>query len=160
MHTCEVMTTITIGDKANTTILPNLKYDLHTFYATWPVGLKQPLRKNVLPLLRLGKNQVQRHGCGSDHKAVLLAVMSHQDDIAIGGPDKTGELQVVLGARGSWLDRRNLVRLNAAELRGWIQHPDAAQQTGVHLERTGHTAIIGFSSQIFKMNLQLLYNKL
>lgn len=59
--------------------------------------------------------------------------MGHQDDIAVGGPDEAGKLQVILGAWRCWLHRRNLVGLNAAELRGRVQHPNAAQQTGVHL---------------------------
>lgn len=65
--------------------------------------------------------------------------MGHKDDIAVGGPDEAGELQVVLGARGRRLHGRNLVGLNAAELRGRVQHPNAAQQTGVHLRRTRKT---------------------
>lgn len=64
---------------------------------------------------------------------MFLAIMSHQDDIAVGGPDEAGKLQVILGAWRCWLHRRNLVGLNAAELRGRVQHPNAAQQTGVHL---------------------------
>lgn len=70
---------------------------------------------------------------------MLLAVVGHKDDIAVGGPDEAGELQVVLGARGRRLHGRNLVGLNAAELRGRVQHPNAAQQTGVHLRRTRET---------------------
>lgn len=70
-----------------------------------------------------------------DHEAVLLAVMCHEDDVAVGGPDEAGQLQVVLGAWRRRLDRRNLVGLDAAELRGRVQHPDAAEQTGVHLRR-------------------------
>lgn len=80
-----------------------------------------------------------RYRCGLDHEAVLLAVVGHKDDIAVGGPDEAGELQVVLGARGRRLHGRNLVGLNAAELRGRVQHPNAAQQTGVHLRRTRKT---------------------
>lgn len=67
---------------------------------------------------------------------MLLAIVGHQDDVAVGGPDEAGEFQVVLGAWRRGLHRRNLVGLNAAELRGRVQHPDAAQQTGVHLRRT------------------------
>lgn len=74
----------------------------------------------------------------SDHEAVLLAVVGHEDDVAVGGPDEAGELQVVLGARGRRLHRGDLVGLNAAELGGRVQHADAAQQTGVHLRRTGN----------------------
>lgn len=66
---------------------------------------------------------------------MLLAVVGHQDDVAVGSPDEASELQVILGAGGCWLHRRNLVGFNAAELRGRVQHPDAAQQTGVHLRR-------------------------
>lgn len=70
----------------------------------------------------------------SDHEAVLLAIVSHEDDVAVGGPDEAGQLQVVLGARRGRLHGGNLVGLDAAQLRSRVQHPDAAQQTGVHLE--------------------------
>lgn len=73
---------------------------------------------------------------------MLLAVVSHQDDIAVGGPDETSEFQVILGAGGRRLHRRNLVRLNTAELRGRVQHPDAPQQTGVHLKKQSSTLYI------------------
>lgn len=73
---------------------------------------------------------------GLHHEPVLLAIVGHEDDIAVGGPDEAGQLQVVLGTWGSWLHWWNLVGLNAAELGGRVQHPDAAQQTGVHLRRT------------------------
>lgn len=75
----------------------------------------------------------RRYTSDLDHEAVLLAVVGHEDDVTVGGPNEAGELQVILGARGRRLHRRNLVGLNAAELRGRVQHPDAAQQTGVHL---------------------------
>lgn len=64
---------------------------------------------------------------------MLLAVVGHKDDVAVGGPDEAGKPQVILGAWGRWLHGRNLVGLNAAELRGRVQHPNAAQQTGIHL---------------------------
>lgn len=70
----------------------------------------------------------------SDHEAVLLAVVGHEDDVAVGGPDEAGQLQVVLGARRRRLHGGNLVGLDAAQLRSRVQHPDAAQQAGVHLE--------------------------
>lgn len=76
-------------------------------------------------------------GGGLDHEAVLLAIVGHQDDVAVGGPDEAGQPQVVLGARGRRLHRRNLVGLDAAELRSRVQHPDAAQQAGVHLRDGG-----------------------
>lgn len=76
---------------------------------------------------------------GLDHEAVLLAVVGHKDDVSVGGPDEAGELQVILGARRRRLHGRNLVGLNAAELRGRVQHPNAAQQAGVHLRRAGNT---------------------
>lgn len=84
-------------------------------------------------------------GGGLDHEAVLLAIVGHQDDVAVGGPDEAGQPQVVLGARGRRLHRRNLVGLDAAELRSRVQHPDAAQQAGVHLrggrgQRSGQTS--------------------
>lgn len=66
---------------------------------------------------------------------MLLAVVGHQDDVAVGSPDEASELQVILGAGGRWLHGRNLVGFNAAELRGRVQHPNAAQQAGVHLRR-------------------------
>lgn len=66
---------------------------------------------------------------------MLLAIVGHQDDVAVGGPDEAGELEVILGARRRRLHGGNLVRLDAAELRGRVQHPDAAQQTGVHLRK-------------------------
>lgn len=64
---------------------------------------------------------------------MLLAVVGHQDHVAVGGPDEASQLQVVLGARGGGLDRRDLVGFNAAKLGGRVQHPDAAEETGVHL---------------------------
>lgn len=69
----------------------------------------------------------------SDHEAVLLAVVGHEDDVTVGGPDEAGQLQVVLRARRRRLHGGNLVGLDAAQLRSRVQHPDAAQQTGVHL---------------------------
>lgn len=72
-------------------------------------------------------------GSGLDHEAVLLAIVGHQDHVAVGGPDEASQLQVVLGARGGGLDRWDLVGLDAAELGGRVQHPDAAEETGVHL---------------------------
>lgn len=55
---------------------------------------------------------------GLHHEPVLLAIVGHEDDIAVGGPDEAGQLQVVLGTWGSWLHWWNLVGLNAAELGG------------------------------------------
>lgn len=101
------------------------------------------LQRFRLPLRQVCQTQPRglswKYRSGLDHEAVLLAVVSHEDDVAVGGPDETGELQVILGARGRRLHRRNLVGLDAAELRGRVQHPDAAQQTGVHLRRTRDT---------------------
>lgn len=56
----------------------------------------------------------------SDHKAVLLAVVRHEDDVAVRGPDEAGQLQGVLGAGGGRLDRWYLVGLDAAELGGRV----------------------------------------
>lgn len=98
------------------------------------LGVKTLKQVRVCPTRQRGLSW--RHRSGLDHEAVLLAVVGHEDDVAVGGPDEAGELQVILGARGRRLHRRNLVGLNAAELRGRVQHPDAAQQTGVHLRRT------------------------
>lgn len=72
-----------------------------------------------------------------DHETMLFAIVSHQDDVAVGRPDEAGQLQVVLGARRRWLHQRNLVCLHAAQLRGRVKHPDAAQKTGVHLGKDG-----------------------
>lgn len=57
-------------------------------------------------------------GRGLHHESVLFAVVGHEDDIAVGGPDETRQLQVVLGTRRCWLHWWNLVGLDAAELGG------------------------------------------
>ena len=69
---------------------------------------------------------------------MLLAVVGHEDDVAVGGPDEAGQLEVVLGAGRGGLHRGHLVGLDAAQLGGRVQHADAAQQTGVHLEQGGY----------------------
>lgn len=61
-----------------------------------------------------------RQGPALDHEAVLFAVVGHEDDVAVGGPDEAGQLQVILGARGRRLHGRNLVGLDAAQLRGRV----------------------------------------
>lgn len=61
----------------------------------------------------------------SDHEAMLLAVVGHEDDIAVGGPDEAGEFEGVLGSGRRRLDRGNLIGFDASELRSRIQHPDA-----------------------------------
>lgn len=53
----------------------------------------------------------------SDHEAMFLAVVGHEDDVAVGGPDEPGQFEVVLGAGGGGLHRGHLVRFNAAQLR-------------------------------------------
>lgn len=70
-----------------------------------------------------------------DHEAVLLAVVSHEDDVAVGGPDEAGQPQRVVRAGGGRLHGRHLVRLDAAQLRRRVEHADAAQQGRVHLQR-------------------------
>lgn len=62
----------------------------------------------------------------SDHEAMFLAVVGHEDDVAVGGPDEPGEFEGVLRSGRRRLDRRNLIGFDAAELRSRIQHPDAS----------------------------------
>ena len=71
---------------------------------------------------KCGGQEVAGAGGGrqSDHEAVLLAIVGHEDDIAVGGPDEAGQLEVVLGARGGGLHRGHLVRLDAAQLGGRV----------------------------------------
>lgn len=71
-----------------------------------------------------------------DHEAVLLPVVRHEDDIAVGSPDEAGQSEGVVGAGRGGLHGRHLVGLNAAQLGGRVEHADAPQQRGVHLE--GH----------------------
>lgn len=52
-----------------------------------------------------------------DHEAVLLPVVGHKDNIPVGSPDEAGQPKGVVGARGCWLYWRDLVGLNAAQLR-------------------------------------------
>lgn len=95
----------------------------------------------------------------SDHEAMLLAVVGHEDDVAVGGPDEAGQLQVVLGARRRRLHGGNLVGLDAAQLRSRVQHPDAAQQTGVHLGRGENSEFLNVpqrSSKFLNVPLRFL----
>lgn len=73
----------------------------------------------------------------SDHEAVLLPVVGHQDDVAVGSPDEPGQSEGVVGAGGGRLHGGHLVGFDAAQLRGRVQHADAAQQGGVHLGTQG-----------------------
>lgn len=63
-----------------------------------------------------------------DHEAVLLPVMGHKDNIPVGSPDEAGQPEGVVGARRCWLYWRNLVGLNAAQLRCRVQHANASQE--------------------------------
>ena len=69
----------------------------------------------------------------SDHEAVLLPVVGHQDDVAGGSPDEPRQPEGVVGARGGRLHGGHLVGFHTAQLRGRVQHADASQQRGVHL---------------------------
>lgn len=83
-----------------------------------------------------------------DHEAVLLAVVSHEDDIAVGGPDEAGQPQRVVRAGGGRLHGRHLVRLDAAQLRRRVEHADAAQQGRVHLPE-GEVAVgVGVGGEV------------
>lgn len=64
---------------------------------------------------------------------MLLAVVGHEDDVAVGGPDEARQAQRVVRAGGRRLHRGHLERLHTAQLRRRVQHPDAAQQGRVHL---------------------------
>lgn len=68
-----------------------------------------------------------------DHEAVLLAIVGHEDDVAVGGPDEARQAQRAVRAGGRRLHRGHLERLHAAQLGGRVQHANAAQQGGVHL---------------------------
>lgn len=68
-----------------------------------------------------------------DHEAVLLAVVRHEDDVAVRGPDEPGQPQGVVRAGGGGLHRGHLVGLDAAQLGCRVQHADAPQQGRVHL---------------------------
>lgn len=54
----------------------------------------------------------------SDHEAMFLSIVGHEDHVPVGGPDEAGQFEVVLGAWRGRLHWRDLVRLNAAQLRG------------------------------------------
>lgn len=68
---------------------------------------------------------------------MLLAVVGHEDDVAVGGPDEPGQPEGIVGAGGRRLHGGHLVGLNTAQLGRRVQHADAAQQGGVHLEGHG-----------------------
>lgn len=62
-----------------------------------------------------------------DHEAVLLPVVRHEDDVAVGSPDEPGQFEGIVGTGRRWLHWGHLVGFNAAQLRGRIQHADASQ---------------------------------
>jgi len=66
---------------------------------------------------------------------MLLAVVGHEDDVAVGGPDEPRQPEGVVGARRGRLDGGHLVGFDAAELGRGVQHADAPQERGVHLQR-------------------------
>lgn len=68
-----------------------------------------------------------------DHEAVLLAVVRHEDDVAVGGPDEPGQPQGVVRAGRGGLHGGHPVGLDAAQLGRRVQHADAPQQGRVHL---------------------------
>lgn len=68
-----------------------------------------------------------------DHEAVLLPVVGHEDDVAVGRPDEPGQAEGVVRAGRGGLHGRHLVGFDAAQLRGRVQHADASQQRRVHL---------------------------
>lgn len=70
---------------------------------------------------------------------MLLAVVSHEDDVAVGGPDEARQPEGVVGARRGRLDGGHLVGFDAAELGRGVQHADAPQERGVHLQ--GHPPV-------------------
>lgn len=115
-----------------------LEPGLDVFHSSWaaiPPTLLDSLDLSTLTSLKTQNRtgpSVTRHQ-HLHHEAMLLSIVRHQDDVAVGGPDEAGKLQVVLGSRGGGLHRRNLVRLDATQLRSRVQHADLAQQTGVHL---------------------------
>lgn len=76
-----------------------------------------------------------------DHEAVLLAVVRHEDDVAVGGPDEPGQPQGVVRAGRGGLHGGHPVGLDAAQLGRRVQHADAPQQGRVHLGAgTGHAS--------------------
>lgn len=66
---------------------------------------------------------------------MLLAVVSHEDDVPVGGPDEPCQPEGVVGTWRGRLDGGHLVGFDAAELRRGVQHADAPQERGVHLQR-------------------------
>lgn len=66
---------------------------------------------------------------------MLLAVVSHEDDVSVGGPDEPCQPEGVVRARRGRLDGGDLVGFDAAELGRRVQHADAPQERGVHLQR-------------------------
>lgn len=53
----------------------------------------------------------------SDHEAVLLPIVGHEDNVPVGSPDEPGQPEGVVRARGRGLHWRYLVGLDAAQLR-------------------------------------------
>lgn len=83
-----------------------------------------PVRKDRQPRAR--QVQSEHRPGASDYEAVFLAIMGHQDDVAVGSPDEAGQSEGVVGARGGGLHRGYLVGFDTAQLRGRIQHADAS----------------------------------
>lgn len=44
------------------------------------------------------KTQSRWQAAALDHEAVLLPIMGHEDDVAVGSPDEPGQLEGVVGA--------------------------------------------------------------
>lgn len=64
-----------------------------------------------------GEDAADGRGPALHHEAVLLPVVGHQDDVAVGSPDEPGQPEGVVGAGRSRLHGRHLVGFNAAQLR-------------------------------------------
>lgn len=85
---------------------------------------------------------------GLDHEAMLLAIVSHEDDVPVGGPDEPGQLEGIVGAWRSWLDRGDLVGFDAAQLGGRVQHANAPQERRVHLPEAEVAVRVGVGGKV------------